>query len=93
MYFLIEDNDDLLEKFNTIWDKVGADMKKEIDSKPVYNKIFLKTKTKPHGDEVTDFYDIEFPNVDSNHTCLAAISLNSALKESENYYLQVLLRV
>ena len=40
MYFLTED-DDLLEKHNTIWNKVSADMKKEFDSKPVYNKDFL----------------------------------------------------
>ena len=56
MYFLIED-DDLLEKYNTIWDKVSADMKKEFDSEPVYNKNLLKTKTKFHSDEVTDSYD------------------------------------
>ena len=56
MYFLIED-DDLLEKYNTIWDKVSANIKKEFDSEPVYNKEFLKTKIKSHGDEVTDFYD------------------------------------
>ena len=49
MYFLIED-DDLLEKYNTIWDKVSADMKKEFDSEPVYNKNYLKTKIKFHGD-------------------------------------------
>ena len=36
-YFMIED-DDLLEKYNTIWDKVSADIKKEFDSEPVYNK-------------------------------------------------------
>ena len=39
MYFLIED-DDLLEKYNTIWDKVSADIKKEFDSEPVYNNFF-----------------------------------------------------
>ena len=27
MYFLIE-NDDLLEKYNTIWDNISADIKK-----------------------------------------------------------------
>ena len=54
MYFLIED-DDLLEKYNIIWDKVSADIKKEFDSELVYNKKVLKTKIKPHGDEVTDF--------------------------------------
>ena len=37
MYFLIED-DDLLEKYNTIWVKVSADIKKEFDSEPVYNE-------------------------------------------------------
>ena len=54
MYFLIED-DDSLEKYNTIWDKVSAYTKKDFDSEPVYNKKFLKTKIKSHGDEITDF--------------------------------------
>ena len=38
VYFLIED-DELLNKYNTILDKVSADIKKEFDSEPVtYNK-------------------------------------------------------
>ena len=57
---MIED-DDLLGKYNTIWDKVSA--KKEFDSDPVYNKDYLKTKIKSHGDEVTDFYDKKIPRV------------------------------
>ena len=51
-HFLIED-DGLLKKYNTIWDKVSTDIKKEFDSKPVYNKNYLKTKIKAHGDEAT----------------------------------------
>ena len=54
--FLIED-DDLLEKYNTIWNKVNADIKKEFDSEPVYNKKILKTKIKSYGDKATDFHD------------------------------------
>ena len=55
MYFLIED-DALLEKYNTIWDKVKADIKKEFDSKPVYNFFFFfKTKIKSHGDKLQIF--------------------------------------
>ena len=80
MYFLIKD-DDLLEKYKTIWDKVSADIKKGSDSDPVYNKEFLKTKIKSLGDEVTDFYDIKIPKVDSDYTFLAVISLNSVLKK------------
>ena len=83
MYFLIE-YDDLLEKYNTICIKVSAEIKKEFDSEPVYNKEFLKTKIKPHGDQVTGFYDKGIQNMDSNHTCLAVISLDPALKKNDN---------
>ena len=37
MYFLIKD-DDLLKKYKNISDKLSADLKKEFDSKPAYNK-------------------------------------------------------
>ena len=85
MYYLIED-DDLLEKYNTIWDKVSADIKKEFDGGPVYNKNFLQTKIKYHGDEVMIVV------IDSIHTCLAVISLDFALKKDGNYYPQVFLK-
>ena len=74
-----------MRKYNTIYDKISADVKKQFDSKPVYNKKFLKTKIKSYGDEVTDFYNIEIPGVDSNHTCLVVVNLGSALKKDENY--------
>ena len=78
IYFLIED-DDLLEKYNTIWDKFSAGITKESDKKTAYIKNFLKIKIKSYSDAVTDFYDKEIPKVDSNHTCLAVISLDSVL--------------
>ena len=85
MYFLIEDDD--LKKYSTIWDKVRADIKKEFESEPVYNKKILKTKVKSYGNEVTDFYVKKVPKVDSNNTCFTVIGLNSARKQNENYYL------
>ena len=89
IYFLIED-DELLEQYNTIWNKVSAYIKKEFDSEPVYNKEILKTKIKSHGDEVTDFYDKNIPKVDSVHTCLAVIRFCS--QERCIFYLQVFLK-
>ena len=50
---LVKDGD-LLETYIAIWDKVRADIKKEFDSAPVYNKEYVKTKIISHGDEVTD---------------------------------------
>ena len=56
----IMEDDGLLEKYYTIWDKISVDIKEEFDSEPVCNKEFLKTKIKSHGDEVIDFYHKKF---------------------------------
>ena len=47
MYFLTED-DELLEKYDTIWNKFSADVKKQIHGESVYIREFLKTKLKSH---------------------------------------------
>ena len=86
--FSVEDGD-LFEKYNSIWDKFREDIKHQFVSDSVYNKIFLKTKFRSYGDDVTDFYDKGNPMVKSNYTCLTVISLDSALKKDKNYYLQV----
>ena len=85
MYFLIKD-DELMEKYNTICDKVSADIKKEFDSKPVHNKKCLKTKIKSNNDETTDFHNKEIPKAGSNYIYLAVIKVDSTLKKDENYY-------
>ena len=83
MYFLIDD-DDLLKIYNFTWDKVSAEIKQEFDSKPVYNKWFLKTKVKSYGDEATYFHNKEFLKVGCTHKCLALITIDTAIKKNEN---------
>ena len=89
--FLIKD-DDLLGKYNTIWDKVSSDIKEEFNSEPVYNKTFLKIKIKFYGGAATYFHDKEIPKASSDYTCLAVITIDSALKRDDNYYPQVFLK-
>ena len=55
-------------------------------------KKFLKTKIESYDDEVTDFYYKEIPKVDSNHTCLAVISLYSTHKKGKNFYPEVFVK-
>ena len=43
MFSLIKD-DELLKKYNKMWNKVSNSIKKEFDSEPVYNKKYLKSK-------------------------------------------------
>ena len=91
LYFLIEDND-LLEKCNTIWDKFRADIKIEFVSELFYNKNVLETKIKSHRNEVTDFYDKKVPMANSTYNCLAVTSLDFALQKDGSYYLHVFLK-
>ena len=59
IYFLIN-NDDLLEKYNTVWDKVNADVRKNL----IVNLsiiTFFENLIKSYGIEVRDFYDKEIP--------------------------------
>ena len=92
IYFLLKDNE-LFEKYNTIWDKVRAVMKKQFNSEPVYAKSNLKTKLKSSSDKAADFHNKEIPKVDSNYTYWAIISLDFALNKDGNYYPQVFLKV
>ena len=76
MCFLIEE-DDFLAKYNATWDKVSANMKKESNSEPVYNKKFVKTKTKSTGVAATTFHDRKIPKMGSSCTYIAVISLKN----------------
>ena len=51
MSFFIR-NDKLFEKYNEIWKKVSNSLKKEFNSKPVYNKKCLKTKIKSYRGKI-----------------------------------------
>ena len=83
MNFLFEDND-LLEKCKTIWDNVSAGIKKL-----VLLKKFCKPKKKSYGDEAIGFYNKKISKVGFNHTYITVITIDSAPKKEEKYYLRV----
>ena len=45
-------DDELLEKYNEIWEKVKNSIKKEFDSEPVYNEKYLKVKIKSYNGKI-----------------------------------------
>ena len=81
-HFLIEDGE-LLEKYNDVWNKVSNSVKKEFDTKPIYNKKFLKTKKKSYGVETTDFYDKEMPKVGLYYICIAVIFIDYVFRKDK----------
>ena len=61
MSFLIKD-DELSWKYNEIWEKVNNRIKKEFDSKPVYNEKYLKTKIKSYDGKINkNFHNNKYP--------------------------------
>ena len=67
MSFLIKD-DELSEKYNEIWGKVGKAIKKKIDSEPVYDEKCLEIKTKSYKGKI--FTIIKYQKEDSQYICL-----------------------
>ena len=66
MYVFLIKNDELLGKYNKIWNKVSNGIKKGFDSEPVYNERCLKTKIKSYEGKIsTNFLDNGVPKEDS----------------------------
>ena len=89
--FLIKD-DELLEKYNEIWEKVRNSMKKEFYSQTVYNEKYLKTKRKSYNGKInTNFHNNRIPKEVSQFISLSVILIDSVFRVGKNYYPQVFL--
>ena len=94
MSFLIKD-EKLFEKHNEMWEKVSNIIKKELDSKPVWNEKYLKylkTKIKSYNEKInTNFQNNKISKEGSQCICLSVILIDSAYKKDKNFYPQVFL--
>ena len=88
---ILTKDDELLEKYNGIWENVRNSMKK-LNSEPVYNKKYLKAKIKFYnGKSNTNFHNNKIPKKGSQFICLSVILTNFAFTTGKNYYPQVFL--
>ena len=87
---LIKD-DELLEKYNKIWEKVKNILKKDIDSEPISNKKYLKAEIKSYNGKVnTNFHNNnKISKEGSQFLCESVILINSVFRTGKNYYPQV----
>ena len=80
MSFLIKD-DELLEKYNEIWEKVKNRIRKEFDSETVYNEKYLKAKIKSYNGKInTNFHNNKIPKEGSQFICLSVILIDSVFR-------------
>ena len=85
-------DDELLEKYSEIWEKVKNSIKKEFDSEPVYNEKYLKAKIKPYNGKInTNFHNNKIPKEVCQFICSSVILIDSVFRTGKNYYPQVFL--
>ena len=90
-HLVIDEN--ILNKYLKIWYKIKTLIKKELNSKPVYNDKYIKFKIKINNDKVyTNFQHCKIPKDNEYCACLSVILLDSFFVNSnKEYYPQIFL--
>ena len=92
------DNNEFLERYTAIWEKISDLINKKIDSDPVYNNKYINTKIRSYNNDTkTNFRNIDNKNnklteKTKPYRCISLISLDSTIKINKKYYPQTLLQ-
>ena len=91
MSFLIKD-DEVWGKYDTIWDVIKNKLGIKFHSEPVYEYKYLKTKVREYDGVIKIlFLNNSMPKENMHYTCIACITIDSAMKMGKKYFLQVYL--
>ena len=91
MSFVIKD-DDVLDKYNEIWDKIKETLSIKFHSMHVYDEKYLKAKVREFNGVVkTNFLGDKIPKESRCYTCTACITIDSVMWMEKKNYLQVYL--
>ena len=94
----VTDNNELLERYTAIWEKISDLVNKIFDSDPIYNNKYINTKIRSYNNDInSNFRNIDnknnkLPEKNKPYKCVSLISLSSIIKINKNYYPQTLLQ-
>ena len=85
MSFFIKD-DDVLNKYNEIWDKIKEKINIKFHSEPIYDKKYIKAKVREYDRVIkTNFLG----NI--HYTCIACLVIDSVVRMNKKNYPQIYL--
>ena len=91
MSFVIKD-DDVLDKYNEIWDKIKETLSIKFHTTPVYDEKYIKAKVREFSRVIkTKFFSDEVPKENEHYTCIACITIDSVMRMEKKNYPQVYL--
>ena len=92
MSFLIK-NDRVLDKYNTISDKIKKTLNIKFHSMPVYDEKYIKAKVREFNGVIkTNFLGDEIPKESMHYICIACITIDSVMRMEKKNYSQVYLK-
>ena len=92
------DNNEFLERYTAIWEKISDLVNKKFDSDPIYNNKYINTKIRSYNNDIkTNYRNIDnknnkLPEKSKSYKCVSLISLDSIIKINKKYYPQTLLQ-
>ena len=80
MSFVIKD-DDVLDKYNEIWNKIKKTLNIKFHSMHVYDEKYIKANVRNFNDVVkTNFLSDEIPKEGVHYACIACITVDSVMR-------------
>ena len=91
MSFSIKD-DNALDKYNKIWNKIKEKLNIKFHSMLVYNGTYIRAKIREFDSKIkTKFLGDEIPKENMHYTCIAWITIDSVMRMDKKHYPQVYL--
>ena len=74
-------DDDVLDKYNEIWDKIKETVHIKFHSMPAYDEKYIKVKVREFNGAIkTNFLGDRIPKEDVHYGCIACITIDSVMK-------------
>ena len=92
MSFIVKD-DDVLNKYNEIWDKIKNKVNIKFHSTPVYGEKYIKVKVNElDGKNKTNFLGNKIPKENKHQSCIACVTIDSVMMIEKKDYRQFFLK-
>ena len=91
-------NNEFLERYTAVWEKISDLVNKKFDSDPIYNNKYINTKIRScNNGIISNFRNIDnknnkLPEKNKPYKCMSLISLDSIIKIDKKYYPEALLQ-
>ena len=79
-------NDDVLDEYNEIWDKIKEKLNIKFYSTPVYDEKYIKAKVRRFDGVIkTNLLGDKIPKENKHYTCIACITIDAVMRMEKNY--------